>query len=118
MDLLIMDEEKSVYLRRFESLEDFIEGFNNFYMFFLNDCPVGEIYRRIHPCFKRFQEQNLEMEAEVTRETVKMYRESGRYGDLPNEKLWKAYKIMSKLVFRRDDSVVKNGEVDDWYLCR
>ena len=104
-------------IREFETLEDFTRGQNNFYMHFRDDCYISnEIYRQ-NPHFQRFQKQHPEMEQETTRATVQAMRTEPRQ-KLPYEQLWDAYKIMSKLVFLDDKYVMRDGQPDDWFLCR
>jgi len=103
-------------IRKYHTLEDFIKGQNNFYLHFIDDCYIGEIYRK-RPHFRRFKKQYPRMEQEITKETVRAIRANPRC-ELPYKKLWEAYKIMSKLVFLDDEYVMRNGKPDAWFLCR
>jgi len=112
-----MVEHQIAPQKEYKTLEDFIREQNNFYLYFLDDCFIGnEVYRAQLP-FKRFQEQNPEMERDVTKATVQSKRSKQRQ-ELPYEKLWEAYKIMSKLVYVDDEHVMHDGQPDSWYLCR
>jgi hypothetical protein len=101
----------------FETLDDFIEGQNNYYAHFLDDCHLGQLYRTKKVHFKRFQEAHPEMEREVTGATVRAVRAEPRQR-LPYEQLWETYKIMSKLVFVDDKHVMRDGQPDKYFLTR
>lgn len=99
----------------FRNLEDFTRRQYNYYAHFLDDCEWGNVYRaQAH--FQRFQEANPEMEREVTLAVVRAVRAENR--NLPYEKLWESYKLMSKLVFSDDKYVMRDGKIDDCFLIR
>ncbi len=101
----------------FKNLDDFIKDQNNYYAHFLDDCEFNQKIHRIMPHFKRFQEAHPEMEREVTYAAVRAYRSESRQR-LPHEQLLETYKLMSKLVFVDDKYVMRDGQPDDWFLCR
>ena len=111
-----MAEHQIAPIREYETLEDFSRGQNNFYMYFLDDCGWGRLYRKTSH-FQRFQEQHSEMEQKTRMVTVQAVRAEPRQ-ELPYEQLWEAYKIMSKLVFLDDKYVMRDDQPDAWFLCR
>ena len=112
-----MAEHQIAPQKEYTTLEDFTRGQNNFFLHFLDDWPVGNDTYRSKPHFKRFQEQNPEMERDVTRATIQAVRAKPRQ-ELPNEQLWEAYKIMSKLVFVDDPDIMRDGQPDSMFLWR
>ena len=103
-----MDQPEIVEQRQFASLEEFIEGQNNYYARFLEGNPWGESRRR-HPYFQRFQELYPTLEQEVTRKTIEARATRSR---LPYEKLFETYKLMSVLVYAEDDGVKRYSNPD------
>jgi len=112
-----MVEHEIVPQMEYSTIEEFAEMQNNFYMHFLDDCLVGNMYRTRAP-FVRFQKLNPEVESKVTRKVVDNLRNNPRE-KLPYQELFEAYKIMSKLVFIDDEHVVRgDSKPDTWFLCR
>ncbi len=111
-----MAEHEVAPQTEFESLDDFIRGQNNYYAYFLDDCDWG-ISHRERPPFRRFQEAHPEMERKVTDATIRALRAESRQ-KLPYEQLWETYKIMSRLVFVDDRSVMRDGQPDKYFLIR
>ncbi|MAG78198.1 hypothetical protein CL616_02410 [archaeon] len=104
--------------REYETLKDFVDGQNNFYVYFREDQWAQRVYR-CRPHFLRFQEANPEIEEELTALTAPAIGSRFVNWDiLPYEKLWEAYKIMSKLVYVDDPYVMREGQPDAWFLCR
>lgn len=107
----------------YKTLDDFIEGQNNFHFHFLDDCDTGLLYRTA-PHFKRFQDANPDLEKAITKavvEAVRIARNESRQNlisNLPYDKLYEAYNLMSKLVFTDDTYVMHNGQPDCFFLCR
>jgi len=69
-----MEELEIVPQIEFSRLEEFVNGQNNFFIFFLNDCFSGRDFYRQKAVFKRFQETYPEMEKELTELTTKSKR--------------------------------------------
>lgn len=100
-----MTQHQIVQQVQFETLEAFTKGQNNYYAHFLRDNPFGES-RRIKPHFLRFQEQNPEMERELTDAVTEARNKSIRKEeDLPLEQLFESYPLMSQLVYAEDPDV-------------
>lgn len=99
--------------RKFATLDAFVKGQNNFYAHFLAGNAFGDIRRR-RAHFQRFQMMYPKLEEEVTREVCKantMNKEPS------NELLYKAYNLMSQLVFEGDKGV-QRYTYKDHYLTR
>lgn len=96
-----MEEPVIVHQVQFASLEEFIEGNNNFFSMFFDNHRS----KRNYPFYQRFKQQHPELcnflESEVT---ITRYRRWSipLIEKFPWEKLWEAYKLMSKLVYLGD----------------
>lgn len=101
----------------FQSLDDFVNKQNNFYMHFRDNCFESNNIYRLRATFKRFQIQNPEMEQDVTKATIQVIK-AWPEQRLPYEQLWEAYNLMSKLVFVNDEYVMRGGQPDREYLIR
>ena len=112
-------ESRIVPQTQFENVDGFMKRQNNYYIYFLNDCFMGEVYRgRSH--FLRFQEAYPEMERELTSEISKARRGAG-LNNLHLEskmKLWESYKFMSQFVYIDDPNTIREDGPDKWRLCR
>jgi len=105
-------QSRIVPQKKFESLDDFKKGQNNYYAYFLEGNGWGEA-RRILPCFKRFQDLYSELEKEVTKATCEAVSNST---ELPLELLYDSYNIMSQLVFTDDDDVMEYTKPDEYLI--
>jgi hypothetical protein len=103
--------------KQFETIDDFINGSNNYYALFLDDCDWGLEHRETYGCFRRFQAAYPEMERQVTRATVQAVR-AGPLQKLPWERLWETYKLMSQFVFADDKYATHDGQPHREYLIR
>jgi len=83
----------------------------------LDHCKWGLMKRERRAHFRRFQEAHPEFEREVTRETTEAFKIT-RTNDLPYDKLWETYNLMSKLVHVDDKGVSNSAEVDNRFLTR
>lgn len=106
-------ESKIVPQIQFESLKDFVKFQNNYYVYFVLGGISSNSYRN-SAHFKRFKEQNGDLEKTVTAATTYAVR-SSQAKKLPYELLWKSYKIMSNLVYSSDESVMSVHD-PSWFL--
>jgi len=106
----------------FKSLEDFVRDSNNFFLFFLPDCWASQSSYRTKEAFLRFQKAHPEIDREISQATITAVRDDPTKSFPPKatpwEKLFDAYKTMSQLVFADDRYVMRDGKLDDWFLCR
>jgi hypothetical protein len=134
--------------QRFDTLEDFIRGSNNFSLYFryrVTDQLLAEAYGGAPP-FRRFVQQHPERVAELRRliEVAperrppnltshlrwQLQQRLDSTATLPPEasiwpKLYEAYQLMAELVDQTDPGVYRpdphrqqNDGYDTWYLCR
>tara|TARA_Y100000310_G_scaffold69026_1_gene64407 strand:+ start:21878 stop:22216 length:339 start_codon:yes stop_codon:yes gene_type:complete len=112
-----MDKTKIVPQVEFSDLAEFKKGENNFHLFFSGGTWIGDGYRA-KPVFTRFQKINPELERELTQATVRAEEQSQERPNLPYEKLFQAYQIMSKLVSVDDEGVTEDGSSNRDFLTR
>jgi hypothetical protein len=111
-----MNEPKSVPQMEFKTVADFIKGQNNFWHFFIEDSFLGQLHRSKIEAYTRFEEQNPEFARELMQKATRMDREQSQ---LPWEDLYRAYQLMSKLVYEEDRYVRRDdGRLDNYILCR
>ena len=109
--------------RQFASLDEFIEGQNNFYYHFLDGAAEMTEMKLERPVYQRFQAQYPEFCGELRRKATlnwQNYRSQkvkvgSVYDYLPMEDLFKAYQLMSELV-DRNDPYVMDVQPPDFYL--
>ncbi|MBU0957514.1 MAG: hypothetical protein KKF56_01750 [Nanoarchaeota archaeon] len=101
------DEAK---MKEYESLWDFYQGYNNYWMNFL---PSKSHF--IRPAVKRFQVRFPDFYNALQDQAIKFSR--NEIPELPNSGLYESYKLISRMVKKSDREVTKR-KVDDWYLCR
>ena len=90
---------------QFATLEEFIEGSNNFFSTFLNNHRS----RRNHPFYQRFRSLYPELCSFLEQEiTIKNYNKPRIPIEKkwPWEKLWEAYSLMSELIYLGDPGVI------------
>ena len=114
LSLQYMTEPKIVPQKKFETLGEFREGQNNFYAYFLEDNPFGEV-RRDKPHFKRFQQKHGDLEAILTKEVTTARSTKKEFSDETWKGLYEAYNLMSEMVYE-DDEGVKRYSYRDQYL--
>lgn len=107
-----MESTKLVPIRQFSSLDDFIENNNNFWAHMMPDSANSKI--GWWPCYKRFEKIAPELAAELRREHTFLKCTGENEKNIPWDKLWKAYKIMSQLVYEKDPYT--GGEYNFNYL--
>ena len=108
-----MEKQKIVLQIQFASLEDFIDGNNNFYAHMIVDSACSMIIdERIGdwPCYGRFAKIAPELALELKQEMIMQNYGRATYGEpwedvFPWAKLWGAYKIISTLVYLGDPFV-------------
>ncbi len=111
-----MIEAKIAPQIEFETLDDFIKGQNNFWHYFIEDNELGRLHREKVKAYSRFEEQNPELAQELMQRATRMHKEND---ELPWEDLYRAYQLMSKLVYEDDRHVRKeDGSLDTGILCR
>ena len=76
---------------------------------------MGKTYRAWTEAYSRFKQRYPQFAKELMQNATKMYRGKRQ---LPLEDLYKAYQLMSKLVYVDDINVLKDGKIDDLRLCR
>ena len=82
----------------------------NYWAHFYEGNTFGESKRNT-PHFRRFQEQNPEMEKELTDAVTEARNKPIRsLGDLPLEQLFKSYPLMSQLVYADDSGVMQYSD--------
>lgn len=120
---------EDVPMKQFATLEDFINGSNNFMLYFQEDNFLGDRYRE-KPVWTRFWCEDRQFARDLMERTTMMMNElfekqktmtiSKRDKNaLPWEDLYKAYQSMSGLVAKDDPHVRKeDGSFDSYYLCR
>ena len=102
-----MSEPQKVKQPEFKSLEEFITGNNNFYMFFIRQSYGGES-RREQPVYTRFLEKYPEFAQQVFEKASLAWDERHEwYERLPWEDMYEAYKLMAELVFEEDCRLTK-----------
>jgi hypothetical protein len=107
-----MANQRIVPQVEYETLEEFVEGSDNFYLFFGSGfCSEGAY--RTRNAFKRFQEAYPELERELALQV-----NSNSPPELPWQKLFEAYKLMSQLVHEDDPHVMIDGKPDKNYLTK
>ena len=102
----IMDKPKIVPQVKFDTLEDFINGNNNFWNMF----AVSHRSRADEPFYKRFREIAPDLAARLEREVHLSWEDRSKKSlpwekQYPWDKMWEAYKIMSNLVCLGDPYV-------------
>ncbi|MBW2973924.1 hypothetical protein KY346_06050 [Candidatus Woesearchaeota archaeon] len=119
-----METPKIVPQRQFASLDDFIEGNNNFYARLVVDSANSYVKpERVHlwPCYTRFAqiapELALELKQVMTMQNYGRATQGEPWKEVfPWDKVWEAYKIMSTLVYLGDPYV--EGIDDFSFLIR
>lgn len=96
--------------KKFETIDNFMKGSNNFRAHFLKGNPWGET-RRANPHFKRFQQQHSELEKQTT---DAMVAADQNHGDLPYDLLYESYQKMSELVFDTDEGARSYSKPDEY----
>lgn len=117
-DALFFQEDRGITpapMRQFEDLDAFKEGSNNFFLAF-NQSPDGFLNQRTRAIqrFKAIHPDKME-------ELLSSIDPLSLRKDIDDEgwqKLYEAYQEVSQLVDVDDPSVVKEGEIDDYFLCR
>ncbi len=113
-----MVEPEIVPQIEFASLEDFVNGSNNFHRYFIGNTTPGPIehnpYRNKN-VFKRFKEEAPELEKCLTVKITNIWVRKSQE-DWPSEQLFEAYKIMSQLVYKGDPGF--NSLRPEFYLCQ
>lgn len=101
--------------KQFGTLDLFIEGMNNYWAHFFRGNEWAET-RRKRPHFLRFQEQNPEMEHELTDKITKIANTTRRREYMPLETLWESYNLMSQLVYAEDAGVMGYSDPSTYLL--
>ncbi len=110
---LQLPPDKVAKLVRYETLEGFVEGQNNFYFHFLPEGSfVGDIYKT-QPHYRRFKALHPELDS-----SLKAKLSQRKVGSDAYKELFKAYAIMSELVSVDDPHVREDGKVNDQFLLR
>jgi hypothetical protein len=100
-------EQKKVGQKKFATLEAFVEGLGNFQAHF-QEGNEGDL-RRALPHFQRF----LEKHKDLAKDLIGKIDPKGK---IPYDKLYKAYKHMSDLVYEGDQGLTEYKGQQDEYL--
>lgn len=98
--------------KRFDTLDAFVKGQNNFYAHF----TVGTLFaesKRVKSHFQRFKMMYPEMEMELSLKVCGPARECPLE---VQEKLFRAYQLMSQLVFECDKGVQRYTHKDHYLI--
>lgn len=98
--------------RQFKTLDAFVKEQNNFFAHFWIGNSFAES-KRAESHFQRFKMMYPKLERELTERVTEVRKREGE--DLPYESLYKAYELMSQLVFASDERV-KEYAYKDYYL--
>lgn len=103
-----------IKVKQFTTLDEFIDGSNNFYMYFQNGNVFGEA-RRENSVYERFSE----LYPLATQTLTAMVTRARQHPvcDLPHSMLYGAYKVMTNLIDKNDKYALNSkGVPNEWYL--
>jgi hypothetical protein len=107
-----MNKKYKITQVEFSSLEEFIEGHNNFYAYFLDNCEWGN-NKREKDYFKKFRELYPELERELTKKVTHIRSNHLGIKSLPYEQLFEAYQKMSLLVEAENETERKKHNLHE-----
>jgi hypothetical protein len=106
--------QKPAQMRRFSSINEFVNNQNNFYLHFFDNF-IGDAYRT-REVYARFREINP---VELRRLQTEVTHSVKEKKPLPVEELFNAYFLMAQLVCENDKYVsTAHGTIDKDYLTR